>query len=494
MGDDIQNMLLENSLEFQVLFQGLSLVIVILSKKGLIEMVNKYTERIFGYTADELIGKSIDCLVPAGIHQVSTPLLAQHNNGSMFPVEINLTKFTDDRQLIFIKDIDKQTAEEKQLNEAEQLFRQLIMHMPAAVAIFDTRMRYMMVSKHWMEDYRLDNRNIIGLSHYEVFPEIGEKWKSLHRKCLNGEVFHCNEEEFVRANGDINWIRWELSPWYTTTGEIGGVILCTEDITRRKLAELELQQLNNNLENKISENTKELIESLQREKEFSELKSRFVSTASHEFRTPLTAILSSAFLIETYKTTEQEDARKRHIERIKSSVRNLSDILNDFLSLDKLEQGIITINKESFDLSVFLENVVEELGGLLKEGQQIILSYYGAHNILLDKVILKSILLNLLSNAIKYSNTYTNIHLTAEVTNNLISISVKDEGIGIPKEDQNKLFNRFFRAKNVMSIQGTGLGLNIVKKYVMLLNGTITFHSTHYVGTTFTVTFPRNTN
>ncbi|MBS1688581.1 MAG: PAS domain S-box protein [Bacteroidetes bacterium] len=494
MSDDIQNILFESSPEFQILFQGISLVIIILSKKGLIEMVNRYTESIFGYNADELTGNSIEQLVPMGIHQMSTSPMALHKNGSMFPVEVNLSKFTNDRLLVFIKDIEKPKAEETLLTTHEQLFKQLIMHMPAAVAIFDTNMRYMMVSKHWMEDYRLGNRNIIGLSHYEVFPEIGEKWKSLHRRCLQGEVFHCNEEKFVRANGDIDWIRWELSPWYTASNEIGGAILCTENISERKQAEQELQKLNNNLEKVILENTKELIESLHREKEFSELKSRFVSTASHEFRTPLTAILSSAFLIETYKTTEQEEERKRHIERIKSSVRNLSDILNDFLSLDKIEQGIVTVSKESFDLSVFLECIVEEMRGLLKEGQQIMLAYYGKRNITLDKMILKNILLNLLSNAIKYSNTYTNIHLSAEVTNNLISISVKDEGIGIPKDEQNKLFNRFFRAKNVLSIQGTGLGLNIAKKYAALLNGSITFHSTHFVGTTFTVTFPQNTN
>jgi len=494
MGDDFQNMLLESSPEFQVLFQGISLVIIILSKKGLIEMVNKYAESIFGYNAGELTGKPVEQLVPAGIHPLPNPLMAQRKNGSMFPVEINLSKFTNERLLVFIKDIDKPKAVEKQLNTNEQLFRQLIMHMPAAVAIFDRQMRYMMVSKLWMEDYRLGNRNIIGLSHYEVFPEIREKGKALHKRSLEGEVFHCDEEEFVRANGESNWIRWELSPWYSSSNEIGGIILCTEDITKRKRTELELQKVNNNLEKIILENTQELIESLHREKEFSELKSRFVSTASHEFRTPLTAILSSAFLIETYNTTEQEEERKRHIERIKSSVRNLSDILNDFLSLDKLEQGIVTINRESFDLSAFLENVVDEVSGLLKEEQQIILSYYGINDIILDKVILKSILLNLLSNSIKYSNTHTNIYLTAEVINNFISISVKDEGIGIPKEEQNKLFNRFFRAKNVLSIQGTGLGLNIAKKYVALLNGNITFHSTHYVGTTFTVTFPRNTN
>jgi signal transduction histidine kinase len=253
---------------------------------------------------------------------------------------------------------------------------------------------------------------------------------------------------------------------------------------------IERCQMYEALEKKIMERTFELSHALKREKELSELKSRFIAIASHEFRTPLTTILSSTSIIDKYNKEEDEENRKKHTARIKASVKILTDILDDFLSLDKLEQGKVEVKKEKINLYELSAEIIEGLSGILKAGQAIHLSYNGTRTIVQDKKIIRNILLNLLSNATKYSGQYKNIYLIVEIGDDIASIKVKDEGIGIPEEDQKNLFNKFYRAKNTVNIQGTGLGLNIVKKYVKLLNGVITFVSRHNEGSTFTISFP----
>lgn len=244
------------------------------------------------------------------------------------------------------------------------------------------------------------------------------------------------------------------------------------------------------LEQKVRERTLELTESLNREKELNELKSRFVSMASHEFRTPLSAILSSVSLIESYYSDHQTEKRKKHIERIKSSVKNLTGILDDFLSIDKLESQKNKLNYVQFNLYDFGLDILEELNGMLKHSQHINFTYKGAKGILQDKQILKSILLNLLSNSIKYSDEHQAIQLLIHVKKDRLIMRITDEGIGIPVDEQSKIFSKFFRARNTINIQGTGLGLNIVKKYIEILGGTISFKSIPRQGTAFIVQLP----
>jgi signal transduction histidine kinase len=238
----------------------------------------------------------------------------------------------------------------------------------------------------------------------------------------------------------------------------------------------------------------ELTESLEREQTMNDMKSYFISVASHEFRTPLSVIMSSMSLIEAYNKDEQEEKRNKHIGRIKTTVRSLVGILDDFLSLEKLEQGKEEIKRETFDLYHFSGEIVEDLKSLLKPGQRIDFSHAGEKEIVQDKKILKNVLLNLLSNAIKYSEENKEIKFVVEVSRNLVSIQVKDNGIGIPEKEQEKLFSKFFRATNAVNIQGTGLGLNIVKKYVELLGGIISFVSRPGEGTTFSIAFPQSNN
>lgn len=259
-------------------------------------------------------------------------------------------------------------------------------------------------------------------------------------------------------------------------------------IRERKIAEERLKASLEDLEKARGETLK----ALDAEKELNELKSRFISMASHEFRTPLTTISSSANLIERYGETEQQPKRQKHVDRIRSSVRNLTNILNDFLSLEKLESGKINLNVEWFDPNPILAELEEDFSMNLKEGQNLkVCRDQTLPKIYSDPHLLKNILINLLSNAIKYSPEGETIEVRAWVKKDkALEIAVIDQGMGIPKNEQKNLFKRFFRANNVANLQGTGLGLNIVRRYVALLSGHITFVSREGKGSTFTVTFP----
>jgi signal transduction histidine kinase len=272
----------------------------------------------------------------------------------------------------------------------------------------------------------------------------------------------------------------------------------------------EIQKLNTDLEERVQDRTSELFnaikkleeinkkqyqreaevrKALEKEKELNELKSRFVTIASHEFKTPLTTILSAASLISKYNEAGNQEKISINIDRIKSSVTNLSNILNDFLSLSKLEDGVIGSNPSVFNMKALIDEIKGEMASMLKQGQNLVHHHQGAETIILDKQIMKNILINLISNAIKYSER-GKIEIACEVTSSEIYLSVKDEGIGIPESDKTFLFTRFFRSRNAGNIQGTGLGLNIVKRYIELLNGNIDYESELEKGTTFKIEIP----
>jgi PAS domain S-box-containing protein len=264
-----------------------------------------------------------------------------------------------------------------------------------------------------------------------------------------------------------------------------------------KKVQTRTEALNNTikeLENEVTERKKAEEESrkaLERERELNELKTKFVSIASHEFRTPLSTILSSASLINQYKNKGELDKVEKHVLRIKSSVNHLTGILNDFLSLGKLEEGVLDLQLTTVNMEEFFGEIVEEIKASLKEGQSVeVQCSKEITGLQTDPRILRNILFNLISNASKYSDPDKKIRLTCEAEKETVVFLVKDEGIGIPKEDVKHIFERFFRASNVTNIQGTGLGLNIVRRYVELLSGTISFSSEYGKGSTFKVTIP----
>ena len=308
-----------------------------------------------------------------------------------------------------------------------------------------------------------------------------------NRRVFTGIIHDLSEVK--KAEDKIRKLNEELEEKVIErTEELASVV--NKLLNTNKKLQYEVQE-RKSAESALRESTKEIQKALEKEKELSELKSRFVSMASHEFRTPLSTILSSISLLSRYTESNQQEKRDKHINRIKSAVRNLNGILNDFLSLSKLEEGKIENHPTEFDIQELCPEVIDEIQGMLKDGQVIVHEGLGQPlPTRWDKRLVKNILFNLLSNAIKYSDEGKEIYLNERLQGDYFLIDIIDQGIGIPEADQTHLFTRFFRAANAMNIQGTGLGLNIVKRYIDLVGGSITFESRLNEGTTFTVCLP----
>ena len=319
----------------------------------------------------------------------------------------------------------------------------------------------------------------------------------------------------IRSDGTNFPVEISLSS-YNIGGELY-VIAFIIDITVRKQNEdaikrqrdaleqsaLEIRELNRQLEKRVEERTlalretlrqlersrQELSIALEKERELGDLKSRFVTMASHEFRTPLSTILSSASLIERYPEESGQENRIRHVGRIKENVKNLTDILEDFLSLGKIEEGVVMPKLEQLNIPQFFNAIIHDFDSLKKKGQIIEYMHEGEESFVIDKHLLKNIIINLVTNAIKFSNEGSTVSVSSLLKDHQFRLLVKDTGIGISSEDKEHLFDRFFRGRNAANIKGTGLGLHIVSKYLELLGGQITCESKLNSGTLFTITF-----
>lgn len=337
-----------------------------------------------------------------------------------------------------------------------------------------------------------------------------------YKEPQNRSMGHARELYGLKKDGLSFPVEVSLSTYLQNNNRF--VIAFIVDITRRKEIEQnmlkqqkqlekvsdEMRKLNSELEVKVEERTvilkealqrleqsqEELSEALDKERQLSEIKSRFVSMASHEFRTPLSTVLSSASLLSRYTTSEEQEKRQRHIEKIKGSVKHLNDLLDDFLSLGKLDEGKLGAEFGELNLYDLLSDTIEEMKGLAKKYQNIEYEHLGSEMIESDGRLIKNILINLISNAIKFSDEGKTVHVNSTVKEDVAVISVRDEGIGISREDQAHLFSSFFRGKNALNIQGTGLGLHIVKRYLDLLEGEVNLKSELGKGTIITFTIP----
>jgi len=395
----------------------------------------------------------------------------------------------------------------EQKNTRQPDFKNLFESSPALFLVLSPDFAIVAVSDAYLTVTKTKREQIIGRELFEVFPDNPEdpfatgvaNLKASLIKVLNTKAPDTlTEQKYDIPRPDAEGGGFEERFWRSlncpvlnTNHELTHIILRVEDITefirlKQKGAE-EIFRLNDAL----TVNAIKLEQALFQEKALSDLKSRFVTTASHEFRTPLGTILSSTDLIQSFIRVGQVEKTEKHLERIKKSVKNLTDILNDFLSIEKLQSGKVSSESSKFNLKELLEEIAVELSGTGKDGQSINLNFTGREDICLDKKIVRNIVLNLVSNAIKYSDNH--VQLNATIKNGLATVEVKDEGIGIPKEEQKHLFELFFRARNASTIQGTGLGLNIVKRYLQVIGGTIDFVSAESKGATFTVMFPAKT-
>lgn len=322
----------------------------------------------------------------------------------------------------------------------------------------------------------------------------------------------------VKKNGEAFPV--EVSLTFFEVDGLRQIVSFVNDITERKKAEQDLIRMTEELESKVQERTKELSDALlelshtneglnqemeqrkkvesqirsmlEREKELNELKTRFVSMASHEFRTPLGGILTSTSLIAKYPKSEDEPKREKHINNIKKSVKNLTNILNDFLSIDKLDQGMVGSSLIHFDVPHFINELIQEMVDTSDNMKKVEIDHQSAEiKVFQEKEMFRNVIINLMSNAFKYSPASSPISVrTGLVSETELYVEIQDHGIGIPLPEQKHLFERFFRAQNVTNLQGTGLGLNIVKRYLDLMAGRVEFTSKENIGTTFRIFLP----
>lgn len=307
--------------------------------------------------------------------------------------------------------------------------------------------------------------------HFKKFIEKDQKRQMGDRRDLYG----------VRQGGSEFSVEVSLNSF-----EIYGdsyVMAVVIDVTERKNYTMRLERA-------VENRTAVLKEALEREYELNEIKSRFVAMASHEFRTPLTAIITSTNLIRKYHDLKVYDKQEKHLDRITASARNLVAILDDFLSLEKIESDQMYINPTEIDFREYIKDILIEVGPWAKEKQEVVHRHSGVNKICIDQSLTRNILLNLLSNSLKYSPKQSIVKLITSIIDKNLVIKIVDKGIGIPKEDQKNMFSQFYRASNVNEINGTGLGLTIVKRYLKMLGGDIDFSSEEGKGTTFNVYIP----
>jgi PAS domain S-box-containing protein len=493
---------------FRQLFESAGEGLLLIDRKGIILLANRRAEELLGYAHGEMLGLAVDALVPPKVRghhgqlresYHATPqrrsmgsgldLEACRKDGTLFPVEISLNTFrSGDEELVmaFITDITQRKRAEleleqlnaeleqrvaertRELKESQRLYSLIARNFPnGTINVFDANYDYVFVDGRALSRQGLSTEMLIGTNYLD---RLGPDLAPFVKSHLD-HVFDGQDRAFQFQSGQQQY-ELQCVGLRSISGEIHQILVVEHDITQIKQAEEDIRKM------------------LEKEKELNELKSRFVSMASHEFRTPLSTILSSVSLCARYSSEADTEKREKHIARIRSSVHNLTGILNDFLSLDRLEAGGIVHNPKEIEVLALLEDVAEEMQAIAKPHQRIVAGLDGPTLLNLDGILLRNVLVNLVSNAIKYSPEGSEVSMLGKVAGSQLQVSVHDQGVGIPDGEQLFLFQRFFRAKNVTNIQGTGLGLTIVKKYLDLLGGDISFESKENLGSTFTITLP----
>ena len=400
----------------------------------------------------------------------------------------------------------------------------LITQAPVLVAIlFGPTHQIELANDHFRR--ALGNRPLVGRTYREAVPELaGQRiFARLDEVYQTGEPFRASELplHLDRTNsGQLAAVYYDLlyQAMREADGQVSGVFIIATEVTALVLARQQVQELNQelaaaveqlrasntDLEYQVADRThallvtlqqleqrrRELAQALAAEQELGELKSRFVSMASHEFRTPLTTVLASAELVADYPAADQQPQRLRHIGHIRAAVGQLTDLLEEFLSVGRIEAGQVVARPAPLLPAALLAETVAAVQGLCKPGQTIVAHADCPDPIALDASLLRKILLNLLSNALKYSGPGTTVTVRTHCRDNQLTMSVQDQGVGISAPDLARLFERFFRAASAAEIPGTGLGLYIVARYLELLGGRIDLASELGAGTTFTVTIP----
>jgi PAS domain S-box-containing protein len=416
-------------------------------------------------------------------------------NGLTMFLELSYIPVLDDNQnLSYIsilgKDITSSKIFEKKIKAQADNVENLIKKANAVIIATDSR--------GYITNWNDHCSAITGYEKNEVYTKkivdvvLHEKdrpaFNDLIYRVLNMEAVRNYEVQINTKDGKKLTFLLSATPQLTTTGQAVGITFVGQDIT-------ELSEYRRSLEDKIEERTIELRLALQKEKEVVEMKTRFVSIASHEFRTPLSSIQFAANFLKQYSHRVEKHEMDQKLDNIVSQVVYMTDLLHDVLTLGKNEARKINLVTSKIHLKDFVSKITEEVGHTTKNTHKIQTELHDVPNeIETDEKLLRSIMSNLLTNAIKFSPGREVVNLTISGVGDHIQIRVRDEGLGIPLDELEKIFEPFLRGKAVASIPGTGLGLSITKKAVELLRGTLQTESQVEKGTTFTVLLPLKLN
>lgn len=363
----------------------------------------------------------------------------------------------------------------KRLSHSYRMLQYIIEHDHNAIAVLNREMEYVFVSRRFLTDYNVREKDILGKNHYEVFPTLPDKWKEVHKKALSGEVISADNDSFENWNGQLVWVRWECRPWFLPDDTIGGIILYSEVITKQKEAEIEL------------------ISAKEKAEESDRLKTAFLQNISHEVRTPLNSIVGFAELLsEPGQSLQKMNSFSRIIS---ANSQKLIRIISDFIEISQVQSKQVRLVFSSFDVisslyrtaNTFLEITQLKNVGLMID-QQIPHDFSMIES---DKGKIEKIFFHLIDNAVKFTQQ-GDINVSISLEENFLHLSIKDTGIGIPTEKQEIIFDPFRQIETGLnrSYGGTGLGLTIVKAYVDALNGTISLRSEINKGTEVTLTIP----
>ncbi len=496
-----------NSNIFKLLSEAVSEGIIVVNDEQKIVAANESANTMFGYAEDELVGLSLDTLIPAHYHKAhrghfkgflkgsekrqmgrGRNLSGVKKNGNQFPVEVGLNPFQlygNTYIMALMTDITERKKAEEEVSHWFQIFNESLNE----IYVFDASTFKFVNVNHGAQiniGYNLDE--LRNMTPADIKPDFKENtFRKLVRPLIQGKEIKLEfETTHHRKDGSIYPVEVHLQ--LSAIGNRKVFVAIILDITERKA-------YTENLEKIVAERTEQLEQALAAEKELGELKTKFLSLVSHEFKTPLSSILTSTTLLTKYTRTEQQEKRNKHLETIKSKVKYLDNILNDFLSVERLESGKVNYKHTVFPLSKVINEVVYDSNMLLKEGQRI--SYpQDIDDIVLnfDEKILELALSNLVHNAIKYSSENTKIDIQVTKDGHYLKLAIIDEGIGIPEAEQKFIFDRYFRAGNALLNQGTGIGLNIAKKHLNNLGGDITFKSEEQKGSEFLIKVPLTIN
>ena len=453
-----------------------------------------------------------------GHHELEADI--RRHVGEPFRAYVKLTFFEVSGQPLFLVCLTERSRlqqAERELAHSVRRFEAVFTNATLGIIVCDRSGQMVSANVRAGELFGYAPAELLGQPIEVLVPEATDRHHAQLRASYNADpqvrpMGHNRPLAGQRRDGTVFPVEASLSYFYLD--EELYVVAYVLDLSAKQAAEQELRtqhqrvaRLNAELEQKVIDRTNalmltleqlekrgdELALALQAEHELGELKSRFVSMASHEFRTPLTAVLTSADLIAEFPGGHQQAQRLKYVDHIRTSVQHLNNILEEFLSVGRIEEGKIEANPANLNLDSLVEETVADMHVLLKAGQTIDWQVDCPIPVRLDASLLRKILMNLLSNSLKYSAENSVITVRANCQPRELTITVQDQGVGISKADQAHLFEQFFRAPGTITVPGTGLGLYIIAKYLELMGGTIDLQSAPERGTTVTITLPLTT-